>query len=116
MATIEQLAIAVLDGEQLKARAFAQEILNKGDLSSMPSPDAEAGDRVAIMAAALAELLASYEGVEAPPWTGRWGAMPSVVDLLPATSERLRELLTDQAPEALRRRHILAPRGFLHAV
>ena len=116
MATIEELALAVLDGEQLTARALAQEILSQRGLSSMASPDPHLGERVAIMAAALAELLASYEGVTAPPWTGGWGAMPSVVDLLPATGERLRELLTDEAPEMLRRRNILAPRGFLRAV
>ncbi len=116
MSTIEQLALAVLEGEQLTARALAQEILSEGSLSSLIEPNAALDDRIAIMAAALAELLASYEGVEAPTWTSRWGAMPSMVDLLPATGERLRNLLTEQAPEALRRRNILAPRGFLRAV
>ena len=115
MGTIERLAEAVLTGEQLAARALAQQILRAGNLTAMPAPD-PARRQVAIMAAGLAELLASYAGVPAPPWTSQWGPMPAPVDLLPATSERLRRLLAEGAPEPLRRRNILAPDGFLRAV
>ena len=116
MATIEQLANAVLNGDQLAARALAQEIVSAGRLTCLADPDPSVGDRVAIMAAALAELLAGYANVDPPTWTRRWGPMLETVDLLPATGERLRRAMTEEAPEPLKRRNILAPKGFLLAV
>ena len=116
MVSIDQLAVAVLNGDQLTARALAQQILDEGRLSSMPDPDPRLGERVAIMSAALAELLADYASLQPPEWTGQWGRMAVEVDLLPATGAPLRRLMTEEAPEPLKRRNILAPKGFLRAV
>jgi len=116
MATIDQLAVAVLNGDQLRARGLALEITRAGDISSISEPDGNIDRRILILAAGLAELLAGYADSQAPAWTARWGALAERLDLLPATSERLRRLLGEEAPESLKRRNILAPAGFLRAV
>lgn len=115
MATLEQLAEAVLANEPLMARALAQE-LSRASISAMPRPASSLDERVQIMAAALAELLASYQGTQPPSWVADYGALNEPLDLLPARTERLRALLAASAPEPLRRRNILAPEGFLRAV
>jgi hypothetical protein len=115
MATLEQLAEAVLANEPLMARALAQELC-RASISAMSRPASSADERVQIMAAALAELLAGYQGTQPPSWVSDYGALSEPLDLLPARTERLRALLAASAPEPLRRRNILAPEGFLRAV
>jgi hypothetical protein len=115
MATIEQLALTVLERNEIEARSLAQEIL-RTRVSTIAAPNRAPNDVVLIMAAALAELLASYQGVAPPSWTAQVGAMPQPLDLLPARHPKLREELLRHVPEPLRRRDILAPEDFLHAV
>ena len=114
-ATIDQLAEAVLARDDLSARALAQELL-RARITDLPRPHPSRGDTVLIMAAALAELLAGYQHVAPPSWTPAVGAMPELLDLLPARREPLRSLLIERAPEPLRRRNILAAENFLRAV
>lgn len=115
MVTIDQLAEAVLVGDDLSARAIAQE-LARVRITDLPRPNLARGERVLIMAAALAELLAGYQQVAPPSWAPPVGAMPETLDLLPARREPLRSFLLERAPEPLRRRNILVAENFLRAV
>jgi hypothetical protein len=115
MATIEQLAEAVLARDDLSARALSQELV-RVPITGVPRPHPSHGERVLIMAAALAELLAGYQNVAPPSWALAVGAMPETFDLLPARREPLRSLLIERAPEPLRRRNILAAENFLRAI
>ncbi len=112
LATIEELALAVLAGDQLRARALAAEI----DPASVPEPSPVHGEKVAILAAALTELLALYAEVQPPIWTNFWGRWPETLDFIPARTKRLHDALAETTPEPLKRRNILAPDGFLRAV
>ncbi len=116
MTLIEQLARAVLDRESLKARAISQEIMRSGTISHLKRP-ATSSNEILVVAAALAELLASYAEVEPPTWTSHIDRSTDTIYLCrPAKSAELLKIIKDSTPEPLRKRNLVAPEGFLKAV
>lgn len=115
MATLEQLAEAALNRDNLMLRSLAQDWLRDNPrLSEVPRP--RIGDsRVLAAAASLIELFAQRAQQNPPAWAREVGPLPEPVFLLEsaASMKRLRVLCETQAPEPLRKRGFYAPPNFL---
>jgi hypothetical protein len=115
MATIDELARAVLDGNALLARSLAQDFIrNNPVLTAVKSP-AVSDARVLAASAALLELFALRSNQPAPLWTSVVGGTGSPVYLVKAalTMKRLRALCDAESPLPLRKRGFYAPPDYL---
>jgi hypothetical protein len=115
MATIEQIAVAILHDDSLLARALVQDFLySQPALAEIDQP--ETTDPVLLaLTAALLEMFAFRTFQPAPSWTQQIGPVEQPIYLLKAAAHmrRLRELSHDAAPEPLRRRRLYAPPDYL---
>jgi hypothetical protein len=84
------------------------------DWSVIPRPTTK-DERLLVMSASLAELLASRQKQAPPAWTNEIGALQEPFFLLQSTAEmkRLRILCGTQSPEPKRKRRLYAPPNFL---
>jgi len=115
MTTIEQIAAAVLQDDNLETRSLVQDFLRSQPvLADIPQPDAD-NPTLLVVAAALLELFSLRTEQPAPEWTGRIGPMEQPLYLLKSAAHmrRLRDLCRDAAPEPLRRRRLYAPPNYL---
>jgi hypothetical protein len=115
MATIEQIAMAILQDDSLLARTLAQEFLCSesalAEINQPETPDPE----VLALTASLLELFALRTHQSAPAWTQQIGPVEEPIYLLKAAARmrRLRDLCHDAGPEPLRRRRLYAPPDYL---
>ena len=115
MARLEDLAEAALAGDALRLRQLAQDWLRENpDLHACPPPRAD-NPQIAIVAAALVELLADRSKQHPPDWTAHIAGLPSPLYLLNAarTMPRLRATCEAESPPPLRKRNLFAPANFL---
>ncbi len=115
MATIEQIAAAVLRDDNLETRSLVQDFLRSQPvLADVPPPDTD-DYTLLVVAAALLELFSLRTEQPAPEWTRRVGPVEQPLYLLKSAAHmrRLRELCRDAAPEPLRRRRLYAPPDYL---
>ena len=113
--TIEQIATAVLDDDNLSTRALVQAFLrSRPVLADIAVPKTD-NPVLLVVAAALLELFSLRTHQPAPGWTQQVGAVEQPLYLLKsaATMRRLRDLCHDAAPEPLRRRRLYAPPDYL---
>lgn len=115
MTIIDQLAQALLDGDNLSARALIQDMLETHlIISQWPMP--ETGDpRLRAAAASITELCAARQGQTPPPWVEGIPPLTEPMHLLQSarTMKRLREYCEKNSPPALRKRGFYAPPNFL---
>lgn len=115
MATIEQIAAAILYDDSLITRALVQDFLrSEPALAEITRP--ETTDPVLLaVAASILELFAVRTHQPAPAWTKQVGPVEQPIYLLKAATHmrRLRDLCHDAAPEPLRRRGLYAPPDYL---
>ena len=118
MVTLEQLAEAALNRDNLRLRSLAQDWLAEHPrLTDVPHP--RTGDpRLLSAAASLVELFAQRRRQDPPVWAREVGSLPEPFFLLEAAAsmKRLRVLCETQAPEPLRKRRLYAPPNFLEFV
>lgn len=118
MVKIEELAIAVLAYDTLRARdmipAFFDPMLS---LALVPKPKTE-NRELLVTSAALLELISLRRGQTPPEWTEEIGSLAQTRYLLKAAESmrRLRSLCENESPEPLRKRGLLAPPNFLEFV
>lgn len=115
MATIDQIALAVLGNDSLLTRALVQEFLRSQPvLAEIPRPETNDPVLLAVMASLL-ELFSLRTQQSAPGWTRQVGAVEPPLYLLKSAAHmrRLRDLCQDAAPEPLRRRGLYAPPDYL---
>lgn len=115
MATIEQIAAAILRDDSLATRALVQEFLrNQPVLADIPRPETD-NPILLVVAAALLELFSLRTQQPAPEWTQHVGAAEQPLYLLKSAAHmrRLRDLCLNAAPEPLRRRRLYAPPDYL---
>lgn len=115
MEQIEQLAQAILDRDNLKARSLVQDFVRaKTDFSKVRRPSTS-DVQVLALSAALTELLAIRNKQTPPAWTKEVGPLAEPLFLLKsaATMKRLRTLCETQSPEPMRKRLLYAPPHFL---
>ena len=115
MEPIEQLAEAALQRDSLRLRSLVQDLTRaKTNWSTLPCPKTN-DERLLVIAASLAELLATRQNQTPPAWTKEIGALKEPFYLLRSaeTMKRLRVLCETQAPEPMRKRHLYAPPNFL---
>lgn len=113
MTLLDEAAAAVLEGRGVDARAAWQELVRGcAHAAELPMPGSSS-PMVRALAAALAELLAARMNQPAPAWSASIPGAPEERFLVSARTEWKREHLRRTAPEALRRRHFVAPEGFL---
>jgi hypothetical protein len=115
MVTIEQLARAALDGDNLLLRALTQEFLSASPrLSECPRPLSD-DLRVLAASASLLELFALRLQQKPPTWTTAIAPLSEPIFLVRSalTMKRLRHLCETESPEPLRKRGFLAPPNFL---
>ncbi len=115
MEQIEQLAQAILDRDNLKARSLVQDFVRaKTDFSKVRHPSTS-DVQVLALSAALTELLAIRNKQTPPAWTKEVGPLAEPLFLLKsaATMKRLRTLCETQSPEPMRKRLLYAPPHFL---
>ena len=114
MATVDQLAAAVLEGDGLAARSAAQDLLQQSPLASVSRPMTD-DPRVLAVAAALLELLAERTQQAPPAWAEGVGPAPETIYLLTSaqTMRHLRDLCERESPEPLRKRRLFAPSNYL---
>lgn len=115
MEPIEQLARAALERDHLKLRSLVQDLTRSHtDYSILPRP-ATTDQRLLVVSAALAELLAQRNNQHPPAWTKEIGALKEPFFLLEsaATMKHLRTLCETQSPEPMRKRLLYAPPHFL---
>ena len=115
MVTIEQMAEAALEKDNLLLRSLAQDFLQGRPLLNQYPRQRVADQRLLAIAASLIELFATRLKQQPPAWTKEIGAVPEPIFLVKsaATMKRLRELCETQSPEPLRKRGLLAPPNFL---
>lgn len=115
MGRIEELAMAVLERDELRARSIVQDIHREGiDLARYPHPEG-AKQHLLTMAAALLELLAERQGIRAPAWTQAAGAFAEPFYTLKSalTMPRLRARWEAESPAPLKQRNIYSLGQFL---
>lgn len=115
MDLIEQLAEAALQRDSLRLRSLVQDMTRAHiNWSAIPRPSTKDG-RLLVMAASLAELLATRQNQVPPSWTKEIGALSEPFYLLRSaeTMKRLRVLCETQSPEPMRKRQLYAPPNFL---
>ncbi len=115
MVTLEQLAEAALNRDNLRLRSLAQDWLAQHPrLADVPRPRTS-DPRLLSAAASLVELFAQRRRQDPPAWTREVGPLPEPFFLLEsaASMKRLRALCETQAPEPLRKRRLYAPPNFL---
>ena len=115
MVTLEQIAQAALDGDNLLLRALTQDFL-RGEprLSECPRPHT-ADLRLLAACASLVELFAARLGQVPPAWAAEVAPLAEPVFLVQAARymKRLRQLCETESPAPLRKRGFLAPPNFL---
>jgi hypothetical protein len=117
MDNLEALARAALERDSMATRSILQDILRNQTLTLvLQQPDSD-DQRLMVMAAGLAELLALRQNQPPPAWTKNVGALKEPFYLLEAAQsmKRLRELCETQSPEPLRKRGLYAPPNFLES-
>ena len=115
MELIEQLAEAALQRDSLRLRSLVQDMTRAHiNWSSIPRPSTKDA-RLLVIAASLAELLATRQNQTPPSWTKEIGALSEPFYLLRSaeTMKRLRVLCETQSPEPMRKRQLYAPPNFL---
>jgi hypothetical protein len=115
MVRIEQLAEAVLKGDELAARSLVQDFFRENPhLADIPQPSTNDPNLLAA-SASLLELFANRSEQDAPTWTKNVGPLPEPIFLLKAaaTMKRLRALCETESPEPLRKRGFYAPPNYL---
>jgi len=113
--TVEQLAKAALDLDNLLLRALTQEFLRQNpQLSEMNRPNTNDA-RALAAAASLIELFALRSGQQPPAWTTEIGPLPEKMYLVNAAAigSYTRRLCDTESPEPLCKRGFLAPPNFL---
>lgn len=118
MAKIEDLAMAVLEYDNLLARTLVQEYYDPHlALAHIEKPVTEDRD-ILVTSAALLELLSLRRGQTPPAWTAGVGPLLHSRYLLKAAAsmQRLRRMCETEAPEPLRKRGLFAPPNFLEFV
>jgi hypothetical protein len=115
MATLEQLAQAALNRDNLMLRSLVQDWLRDNPRLSEVSRPRTGDSRVLAAAASLIELFAQRARQNPPAWVKEVGPLSEPVFLLEsaASMKRLRVLCETQAPEPLRKRRLYAPPNFL---
>ena len=115
MTRLEEIAAAALDGDALKTRGLAQDLLaNHTPLRAEPAPDPQHALRASLVAG-FAELFALRNGEAPPDWASAIGPAPNDVFLVRASSRmpRLRRLCEAESPEPLRKRRFYVPGNYL---
>ena len=115
MPTLEQLAEAALNRDNLLLRSLAQDWLRDNPrLSEVPELRVR-DPRILSAAASMVELFAQRQRQDPPAWVKDVGPLSEPVFLLQSAAKmkRLRELCETQAPEPLRKRRLYAPPNFL---
>jgi hypothetical protein len=115
MELIVELAEAAFQRDSLRLRSLVQDITRANvNWSVIPRPTTK-DERLLVMSASLAELLASRQKQAPPAWTAEIGALQEPFFLLQSTAEmkRLRILCETQSPEPMRKRRLYAPPNFL---
>lgn len=115
MISLEDIALAALDGEALTLRSLVQDWLPAVTrFSDIPCP-ATHDSAVLAVSAALAELFADRAGQLAPAWTSVVSGLPEAIFLVrsAATMKRLRRMCEEESPWPLRRRNLYAPADYL---
>jgi len=100
MATLEKMADAALNRDNLLLRSLTQDLLREtSNLSECPKPQTT-DSRILAAAASLVELLALHSGQEPPQWTRDVGALSEPVYLAKAaeTMKGLRAWCETEAP------------------
>jgi hypothetical protein len=118
MATLEDIAGAVLNRDDLAARSLVQDLERAGvDIAACPEPQTS-NMRVRTMAAALVSLFAWRRGVPAPVWTKTAGCFPEpfYTSRYALTSATTRAGLERETPNVLRRFAVYASPDFLRQV
>jgi len=114
---VRDLVQSLMEGDALNARQWVADA-TRAHVSWISVPIPQGLDTVGlVVAAGIVELLAGRDGQEPPTWTKAVGEAPEPVFLVRAARHlpRLRRLCEEDGPEPLRRRHLLAPPGFLTA-
>lgn len=115
MGRIEELATAVLEQDDLRARGIVQDIYRENiNLARYPRPEGVT-PRLLTMSAALLELLAERQGVPAPAWTQTVGAFSEPFYTLKSALKmpRLRARCEAESPAPLKRRNVYSLGQFL---
>ena len=115
---LHQLAQAILDGDALQARAWAQEFYRHPELLTAATPPPSTDANILALSAGLVELFAQRLDQRSPGWTQLVGPVPNPIYLLQAAHhmKHLRVLCEQQSPEPLRRRQLFAPPNYLEMV
>ena len=115
MVTLEQLAQAALDRDNLRLRGLAQDWLRENPRLSDTLRPHSRDARLLAAAASLIELFAQRQRQDPPAWVKEVGPLPEPFFLLESAArmKRLRALCETQAPEPLRKRRLYAPPNFL---
>src|SRR5262245_43664074 len=112
---IDELALALLNCDNLLLRSLAQDAMTKyPDISNWPQPSS-ADPALRAAAAAIAELLAARYDQPAPLWTESVAPLrePMFVIKAAKTMRRLRTLCETESPPPLKKRGFYAPPDFL---
>ncbi|HUQ69333.1 MAG TPA: hypothetical protein VM165_07420 [Planctomycetaceae bacterium] len=110
---LSSLVRAILAGDALDARAYAQELCEL-PLSGVPRP-AMAEELELIVAAAVIELLADRLQQSPPAWTGTVNGCHEPLYLVASANRfpNLRRQCDLESPWPLRRRNLFAPGNYL---
>jgi hypothetical protein len=115
--TLEDVAVAALDGDSLRTRSLMQDWLaGHPDIGTLPPPFVE-DPTVRSLVASLVELMAQRLGQTPPAWAADIGPAPRPTHLLQSAARmsRLRAECERSSPLPLRRRHFYAPENYLDA-
>jgi hypothetical protein len=115
MVTIDDLATAALNQDNLALRSLTQDLLRACPQLHQCPPPLNRDPQHLAAAAALIELLAMRRRQEPPSWIQNIAPLTRPIFLLKAalTMKHLRLLCETQSPEPLRKRGFYAPPNFL---
>jgi hypothetical protein len=118
MSRAENIAIQILANEPLQVRSLVQDWLRSAPVFAHEPAPTSRDARVRTVAAALVELLAERAGQAAPAWTATVAKLATPVFLVEAAqhSPKLRARIERESPEALRKRNVFAPPGYLELI
>lgn len=118
MTSLEQIAAQILAKNPLEVRSLVQDYVRRGaPLWSERAPDSD-DPKIRVVAAAIAELIASHTTQQAPAWVDQIGRLPTPVYLVEAAAQspKMRARVERESPEPLRKRNVFAPPGYLEIV
>jgi hypothetical protein len=112
---LKDLVRALIDYDTLTARQWVMDAQREALVWREVQAPRDLNAMELAVAAGIAEVLAERADQRPPDWTASVPAAPERFFLVKAaeTMPRLRRSCEEEAPEALRRRGLLAPREFL---